>query len=219
MKAENVTRMLVRVNTLAFLALAVYFVKSKSQGSKRRVLVAIAASVALQYMLPLLMDLAMLGSVRVDASSNKLVTESDVDRRSGGMIFRAKYNDPESFQDYVFAYDPAKVYFDRYSVNYTRRSRKFNSGPRSDKGEAFPGEKDWRMISLPAAAGVGRTYRQPSGSKDPNFVSSVIVQFFYEKGNKTEAEHEEKLAKFKNIEGSGRFMIKQGGKFETVQRA
>lgn len=218
MKSLNVTRIVMRVNTLVFLALMALFVRRRAQRVQRTVALGLAASVALQYLLPLVLDLAMLGSVRVDRFSNKLETGVDIDRRSGYPIFRAKYNDPESFQDYVFVYDPTDVHFDSYSVNYTRRARKFNSSRRRDKGSVFPEDGNLRMISLPGAAGVASTYRQPSGSKDANFVSSIIVQFFYEKGGKTDAEHQVKLANFRNIGTKGRFMIKKNGKFEDVVR-
>lgn len=214
----NVTRILLRANAAAFVLLILFAFRRKSLRSERRLALAIAASVALQYVLSLVMDLGMLGIVRVDATSNKVMVETDVERRTGNLIFRAKYSDPESFQDYVYVYDPSEVYFDSYSVNYTRRSRPFNSGRRRGAGESFPGDGRLRMISLPASARVARTYKQPSGSKDPNFVSSINVQFFYERGGKSDAEHAEKVAKFGNMGSKGRFMIKKNGVFEDVER-
>jgi hypothetical protein len=221
MRTVNVTKTLLRVNTLAFVGLAVFLIKGKGTAPRmqRRLAMAVAASVALQYLLPLVMDAAgMLGGVRVDASSNKLMVEWDFDRQTKDPYFRSKYSDPESFQDYVFVYDPSDVHFDSYSANYTRRSRKLNGPRRSDKGEVFPGDPSLRMISIPEAAGAPRTYRQPSGSKDPGFVSSITAQFFYQSAGKSVAENAEKLAKFQRIETKGRFLIKTNGMFEEVPR-
>lgn len=215
----GVTKFLLRANTLAFVGLVVFFLKGKkAQGMQRGLAMALAASVALQYLLPVVMDLAMLGAVRVDETSNKLMVEWDFDRKTNDLYFLTKYSDPESFQDYVFVYDPSEVHFDSYNANYTRRSRKFNGPRRSDKGQVFPGDPTLRMISLPAAAGAPMSYRQPSSSKNPGFVSGITAQFFYKSEGKSSAEHDEKLAKFKNIETKGRFMIKTNGAFQDVER-
>ena len=79
-------------------------------------------------------------------------------------------------------YDPSEVYFDSYSVNYTRRLRPFNSGRLRGAGESFPGDGRLRMICLPASARVARAYKQPSGSKDSNFCVEHQRAFFYERG-------------------------------------
>ncbi len=212
------SKILIRVNTLAFVALVVLLSTGRAKRMQRGLTMAVAASVALQYLLPLVVDLAMLGWVRVDGTSNKLMMEWEINRRTNDPYLRTKYSDPESFQDYVFVYDPTEVHFDSYSVNYQRRSRTFNSGRRRYTGRVFPGNANLRMISIPATAGVSRGYRQPSGTRHSNFVSGIFAQFFYERAGKSDTEHEEKLAKFRNMKTKGRFMIKKDGVFEDVQR-
>lgn len=160
-----------------------------------------------------------LGGVRVDADSNKLMTMTTTDRKTNAHIFRAKYRHPESFQDYVFVYDPKEVTFDRYSVNYQRRKGKINSGPKVNMGEVFPENREMRMISMPGAVGMTRKYTQPSGSKDPNFVQDIVVQFFLDKGERTDAEYEAALEKFKDMGTKGRFMVKKEGEFVEVARS
>lgn len=238
MNATNVTDIAIRVNTLVFLLLvgramrlyergmALYF-GGKSVTSMasigKNLATALAVSVGLQFVLPqipaLMARLGVLGKVRVDIDSDKLFTETAVNPNTDVRIFRAKYKDPDSFQDYVFVFDPKEVAFDRYSVNYSRRKGRVNSLSRYDKGEVFPEDPSLRMISLPKAAGVSRRYAQPSSSKDPNFVANVIIHFFYERGGRTDAEHEAALEKFQNIGKKGRFMARRDGQYEEVPRS
>jgi hypothetical protein len=148
---------------------------------------------------------------RVDVDSNMLMTQM-----TGGnpMSYLTRYRNPDSFEDYVFAYDPKEVYFDTFSVFYTRQRTKLSSGMLTNKGGVFPDDPTKRMISLPMAANASRVYRQPSSSKDGNFVVSINASFFYTpKGNA------EELEKFKAISSKGRFMVKKNGKYRDVQRS
>ena len=154
--------------------------------------------------------LSTLGAVRVDADSNKLLVASSVER--GSKVFRAKYKDPESFDDYVFVYDPSEVLFDSYSVNFTRRDGSRNSGRLTRKGEIFPGDASKRMISLAGAArSNARKYVQPSGSRAKDFVSGITVQFFL-----TGTRSEEENARFQAVGERGQFMVRKGGKYLPV---
>jgi hypothetical protein len=163
--------------------------------------------------------LPLLGGIRLDADSDKLLVETTTDRRTGDAIIRVKYKDPDSFQDYVFVYDPKDVYFDSYSVNHRRRSKQQNSGRRTSPGVPFPPDAALRMISLPAAANASTTYRQPGSSRDNNFVNDIIVQFFLAKDGKSEDEYAEKLEKFNAILSKGRFMVRKGDAFVDVERS
>jgi hypothetical protein len=192
-----------------------YFAQNRNDASVDKLMLVFGASAVLQVILFFLVEFQ--GGINLDADSDKLLVESVQDTKTG--IFRAKYKDPDSFSDYVFVYDPAEVHFDSYSVNYTRRGGKSNSGRVTAKGEKFPGDTTKRMISLPETAGVRRPYKQPSGSRMKTFVSSIIVQFFYNRGDRTDVEHASDFAKFKAIGTKGRFMVKQDGKYVDVKRS
>jgi len=155
--------------------------------------------------------------VRLDADSNKLLSELTVEGPSN--VFRAKYKDPLSFNDYVFVYDPSEVYFDSYSVNYARRDGRRLSGPQTRKGDAAPGDPAKRMISLPAAANVASRYTQPSSSRARNFVSGITVQFFYTRGERSEEQHASMLAKFEALATEGQFLVRRGDAFQPVARS
>ena len=155
--------------------------------------------------------------VRLDADSNKLLSELTVEGPSN--VFRAKYKDPLSFNDYVFVYDPSEVYFDSYSVNYARRNGRRLSGPQTRKGDAAPGDATKRMISLPAAANVASRYNQPSSSRAANFVSGITVQFFYTRGERSEEQHADMLAKFQALATKGQFLVRRGDAYTPVARS
>lgn len=121
--------------------------------------------------------------------------------------------------DYVFVYDPSEVYFDSFSVNYTRRDGKRNSGPQTSKGGAFPEDAAKRMISLPKAAKAPVRYNQPSSSRAKNFVSGITVQFFYTRGERTDEQHESMLAQFQALATKGQFLVRRGGAYEPVARS
>ena len=155
--------------------------------------------------------------VRLDADSNKLLSELTMEGPSN--VFRAKYKDPLSFNDYVFVYDPSEVYFDSYSVNYARRNGRRLSGPQTRKGDAAPGDATKRMISLPAAANVASRYNQPSSSRAANFVSGITVQFFYTRGERSEEQHADMLAKFQALATKGQFLVRRGDAYTPVARS
>jgi len=114
----------------------------------------------------------------------------------------------------VFVFDPTEVHFDSYSVNYVRRDDARTGGMRSHKGAAFPGYVSKRMISLPGSAGVrSRWYTQPSSSRDRRFVSAITAQFFYTRGDRSEEEHREALAKFHSLDTKGQFMVLRRGRY------
>ena len=153
-----------------------------------------------------------LGAVSVDRDSNTLLYMTNFE--VGSFVYRVKYRDPGSFDDYVFVYDPMESSFDSYSVNYSRRDGARSSGRMFDKGEVFPDDPSKRMVSLPAAARAPtRRYIQPSSSRAKNFVSSIIVQFFYVRGDKPEDNHQDALAKFNALATKGQFMVKRGGAY------
>ena len=155
------------------------------------------------------------GSIRLDADSNTILDIFTFEK--GSDIYRVKYRDPASFEDFVFVFDPSEVHFDSYSVNYVRRDGARTGGVRSDKGGVFPGDVSKRMISLPAAAGaISRRYTQPSSSRANNFVSAITAQFFYTRGGRTDQEHQDALAKFKALETNGQFMAMRGGVFVSL---
>lgn len=134
------------------------------------------------------------GSIRLDADSNTILAMFTSER--GNNIFRAKFKDPASFEDYVFVFDPSEVHFDTYGVNLVRRDGAKGGGTRSDKGSVFPNDASKRMISLTGAANAStRRYNQPSSSRASNFVSAITAQFFYTRGDRSEEEHQEALAK------------------------
>jgi hypothetical protein len=152
------------------------------------------------------------GKIRLDEDSDKLVTiMTGVDK----LTYRARYKHPDSFEDYVFVYDPSNVYFDTFGVTYTRQNRKFGSDLMDTKGSIFPNEPSLRMISLPAAAGVSKRYTQPSGSKDGNFVVSILTQFFFDPSQNSAAN----LTKFQAIATKGRFMVKKDGQYVEVRKS
>lgn len=151
------------------------------------------------------------GGIRLDADSDMLMTRMI---EGSTMIYRTKYRDPDSFQEYVFVYDPKEVYFDKYSVNYTRQNLKLNSGMKDNKGVVFPDDPSKRMISLPRAANAPGSYRQPKGSRDGNFLVNVIAQFFY-----TPRGDSDELARFQAIASKGRFMVKKDGKYVDVRKS
>lgn len=167
------------------------------------------------------------GGVRVDIDSDRMTTETYFDEKRGHHVHRVRYMNPRSFEDCVVAYNPEEVAFDWYSVNYSRRKERINSGPRSNEGEVFPGDLDMRMISLPAAAGARRLYRQPFGRRAPNFVNSIVVQFFLQKVDAPEDQQDEEavenfqhyesaLQKFQNFETKGSLLVKRNGQFVPV---
>ena len=148
------------------------------------------------------------GSIRLDADSNTIM------KMSSSTVFRTKFKDPASFEDYVFVFDPSEVHFDTYGVNYVRRDGARSGGMRSDKGVVFPNDASKRMISLPGAANaLSRRYTQPSSSRASNFVSAITAQFFYARGNRSEEDHQEALAKFRALETKGQFMVVRGGRY------
>ena len=67
-----------------------------------------------------------MGSIRLDSDSNTLLDIFTFEK--GSHIYRTKYRDPASFDDYVFVFDPSEVHFDSYSVNYVRRDGARNGG-------------------------------------------------------------------------------------------
>lgn len=167
------------------------------------------------YVIVLLFQHFMTGAIRFDEDSNKLVT---LMMGGGGdkFTYRARYKHPDSFQDYVFVYDPSEVYFDNFNVNYTRQNRRFISGTVDTKGSIFPDEPSLRMISLPLAAGVSsRGYKRPSSGEDGNFVVSILTQFFFDPKQNSAAN----LAKFQAIATKGRFMVKKDGQYVEVRKS
>ena len=163
--------------------------------------------------------LPLLGGIRLDADSNKMLTERTVDFKSGEEIIRTIFKHPDSFEDYVFVYDPTEVFFDAYSVNHRRQKSKLNSGRRSGSTGIFPPDPSKRMISISSAAGASQGYRQPRSSRDGTFIHDITIQFFYGKGDKNDDEHAEKLEKFNAILTKGQFMIKRGNTFVEVERS
>jgi hypothetical protein len=87
------------------------------------------------------------------------------------------------------------------------------------KGVVFPEDVSKRMISLPTTAKAKRTYDQPLGSRSNSFLMSVIVQFFYNRGDRTDVEHVSDFAKFKAIGTKGRFMVLKNGVYVDVKRS
>jgi hypothetical protein len=196
----------------AIIAVVSWLVRDKFRvWSNLLVAIAVAGAFA-----ALVMKALSLG-VRLDANSNKLLSELTMEGESH--VYRAKYKDPQSFHDYVFVYDPSEVYFDSYGVNYTRRDGRRNSGLQTSKGDAFPGNAAKRMISLPAAANAPSRYNQPSSSRAKNFVSGITVQFFYKRGERSEEQHESMLAKFEALATKGEFLVRRGGRYQPVVRS
>jgi len=156
-----------------------------------------------------------LGSIRLDADSNTILDIFTIER--GSNVYRAKYRDPASFEDYVFVFDPDEVHFDSYSVNYVRRDGARTGGMRSHQGAVFPQDGSKRMISLPGSSGMrSRWYTQPSSSRDRSFVSAITVQFFYTRGDRSEEEHREALDKFHSLDTKGQFMVLRRGRYIPV---
>lgn len=156
-----------------------------------------------------------MGSIRLDADSNTILDIYTFEQ--GSYVYRAKYRDPMSFEDYVFVFDPSEVVFDSYAVNYARRDGARNGGMRTDKGVVFPGDVSKRMISLPGSAGAfTRRYTQPSSSRANNFVSAITAQFFYTRGSRSEEAHQDALAKFRTLDTRGQFMVLRNGVFVPV---
>lgn len=110
---------------------------------------------------------------------------------------------------------PMRNRVDQYSVNYTRQGGKLNSGMVDGKGVVFPDDPSKRMISLPAAANAPRSHKQPKGSRDRNFLVSIVAQFFYTPGLNPVGD----LSKFQAIATNGRFMVLKNGKYMDVQRS
>jgi hypothetical protein len=153
-----------------------------------------------------------LGSIRLDPDSNTVVRMFTM--LGGNHIYRVKFRDPASFQDYVFVFDPSEVHFDTYGVNYARRDGARGGGTRTDKGAPFPDDASKRMISLTGSANAPtRGYTQPRSSRARNFVSAITAQFFYTRGDRSEEEHEEALAKFRALGTNGQFMVMRGGRY------
>lgn len=160
----------------------------------------------------------VLGAIRLDRNSNKLMTQLKMERNSH--IFRAKFKDPDSFDDYVFVFDPNEVHFDWYSVNYSRRDGTRNSGEVYNKGAVFPDDPSKRVISMPRAARANtRRYAQPRSSRAKNFVSSIITTFAYTRKDESEEVYQELLAKFQALATKGQFMIKRRSNYKPVERS
>lgn len=151
--------------------------------------------------------------------SNKLFAQKAKNAEGTQFIVRAKYVDPRSFDDYVFVYDPTETYFDSFVVTLNRRRGKINSGYKTIKGIPFPQDDSKRMISLHHAVGGRYAYIRPSATDDPNRLSVIWTQFFYERGLKTDEQHADALAKFNTILAKGSFLIKTKGMYIPVEKA
>ena len=138
---------------------------------------------------------------------------------SGPLItYRTKFHKPHSFEDYVFVYDPTEVYFDVFSVRYKMQRKSYNSGRLNMNTEerVFPDDASKRMISLPLAAGSpSRRYTQPSSDRDPNFLVSIVMQFFFHSTPGRTCD----LAKFQDISTMGQFMVKKNGIYVDIEKS
>ena len=177
----------------------------------------VAVAVVIGLVVGLILHKAMglssrVGSIRLDADSNTILAMFANER--GNNIYRAKFRDPASFEDYVFVFDPSEVHYDTYGVNYVRRDGARGGGTRTDKGVVFPNDASKRMISLTGAANApSRRYGQPSSSRANNFVSAITAQFFYTRGDRSEEEHQAALAKHRALGTNGQFMVLRGGSY------
>lgn len=150
--------------------------------------------------------------------SNKLFAQKARNAQGTQFIVRTRYVDPQSFEDYVFVYDPAVTYFDTFIVTLNRSRGKTSSGHKSIKGVPFPMDNSKRMISLQHSVARRYSYVRPRRD-DGTTTSTIWTQFFYYRGLRTDEQHADALAKFNTILTEGKFFVKVNGTYTPVQKA
>ncbi len=111
-----------------------------------------------------------------------------------------KYENPRSFKDFVFVYDPASAYFDAYSVqvSYNRWVNPYlKSGRQTDKGSLLPADPSKKALFIYS------NYTRPSESTS-KYINSITLQCFYLKRQDAN-EHREYLARFDKLRESAEF--------------
>jgi hypothetical protein len=130
-------------------------------------------------------------------------------------VFRGHFIHPESFEAFVFVYDPVLASFDNLMVTMYKNKVTRATGRVSMVGAVFPDDPTKRMISIYRLISGVDSYIQPR-STSPDFLRGVLVQFFLSSDGKTADQYSEAAARFNALPTIGKFMVRRNGRFQEI---